>query len=132
VDKFETPSINSQDMLTVYLSKGRSSHKYCFVCHAKNSNKTILRVKNDARFEILTKTNIFIVEGSRLCNHLDEKGFVIERDLHKINPIDGKVNFDENTIKELIKYFIETKNKSQFFNQFSSSNSIGNNSLKFI
>ena len=67
-----------------------------------------------------------------MCDHLDEKGFVIERDLHKINPIDGKVNFDENTIKELIKYFIETKNKSQFFNQFSSSNSIGENSLKLI
>jgi hypothetical protein len=133
VDNFETPSINSQDMLTVYLSKGRSSHKYCFVCHAENSNKTLLRVKNDARLKILAKTNIFIVEGSRLCeDHLDEKEFVIERDLHNINPIDGKVNFDENTIKELIKYLIETKNNSQFFNQFSSSNSIGENSLKLI
>lgn len=133
LDNTETSIINSQDRLAVYLSKGRSSHKYCFVCHAENSNKKLIRVKNDTRFDILAKTNIFIVEASRLCeDHLDEKGFIIESDLQKINPIEGKVNFDENSIKELIKYFIETKNNSQIFNQFSSSSSIEDNSLKII
>jgi hypothetical protein len=43
-----------------------------------------------------------------------------------------RVNFDENKIKELIKYFIETKINSQFYNQFSSSNSVEKNSLKLI
>ena len=50
--------------------------------------------------------NIFIVKGSRLCRcHLDEKGFVIEKDLFLVQSFDGEVTFDENSINELIAMY---------------------------
>ena len=119
-----------EEKVDLSIPKGNSSHKYCFVCHAKN--KKMVTLKSNPRYEILAKTNTFIVKGSRLCSsHLDEKGFVIEQDLTSIKPI-GIVNFDEEGIKELIENFQLSKNSSQIFSQFSASNPIQENSLKLI
>ena len=49
------------DNVSTRLQKGRSSHKYSFICNEKNS---LMRIKDDARFEVLAKSNIFIAEES--------------------------------------------------------------------
>ncbi len=75
-----------------------------------------MRIKDDARFEVLAKTNKFIAEGSRLCRfHVDEKGFIDESNLKLIKPINGVVNFDENSIKQLILNLRDAKCSSQIF-----------------
>ena len=79
--------------------------------------KRLSVIDSNSRFDILAKTNIFIVKGSRLCRcHLDEKGFVIEKDLNLVQSIDGEVTFDEisiknslqclNNLKQVVKYLV--------------------------
>ena len=121
-------SITVINKVSVKLSKGISSHKYCFICHENNG---LLRIKTDPRFDVLAKTNIFIAEGSRLCPcHENEKGFVNDADLKLIKSIHGVVNFDENSIKQLICNLKEAKYESQIFFQYSSSSPIQEDILK--
>jgi hypothetical protein len=113
------------------LSKGYSSHKYCFVCRAKDKNMVI--IKSNPRYEIFSKTSIFIIKGSRLCSsHLDEKGFVKGKEMYRIKSINAKINFDTIAIEELLKNFQSAKNESQIYSQFSSSSPIQDNALKII
>ena len=110
--------------------KGNSSHKYCFVCHAEKNK--MVTIQSNPRYEILAKTNTFIVKGSRLCrSHIDEKGFVFEQDLALIKS-SGTINFDEEGIKELVDHFQLSRNSSQIFSQFSPSSPIHDNSLRLI
>ena len=120
---------DSNNTTSVSLLKGNSSHKYCLVCKAQN--KPFTTIKPNSRFEILAKKNIFIVKDSRICSHhLDEKGFVTEECLNLIEPIDGIVNFNENSIKELIQNFTEAKSSSQIYAQFSTLSPICDDSLQ--
>jgi hypothetical protein len=53
---------SSKESIRLKLSKGYSSHQYCFVC--RSNQKRIVTVQSDARYEIFSKKNIFIIKGS--------------------------------------------------------------------
>ena len=73
------------------------------------------------------------MKGSRLCRcHLDEKGFVIEKDLNLVQSIDGEVSFDENSINKLIVMYKQSKTSSQIFSQYDSTSPIQDDSLQMI
>ena len=97
-------NLSANRFLIVTRINWTSSHKYFFICHKEWKRWTV--INSNSRFDILAKTNIFIVKGSRLCRcHLDEKGFVIEKDLFLVQSFDGEVTFDENSINELIAMY---------------------------
>jgi hypothetical protein len=129
-DETSTTTV-SQDTLKINMQKSYSSHKKCFVCRS-DKNKLKL-ITNEAALNFLAKTDIYVVNGSRCCHsHLDEKGFLNNDAIKLIKPIVGDVVFDENSIKDLIKSFQNSKSKNQFYTQFESSSPLEDDSLKLI
>jgi hypothetical protein len=91
------------------------------------------KISQEAIYDILAKTNIFIIKNSRICaSHLDEKGFLVDRCLNDIIPLEGSVFFYENYVQELIENLIESKKRSQLFCQYSRLNPIEENSLRLL
>ena len=99
----------------------------------KSDKKKMCKISQEAIYDILAKTNIFIIKNSRICaSHLDEKGFLVDRCLNDIIPLEGSVLFDENYVQELIENLIESKKRSQLFCQYSRLNPIEENSLRLL
>ena len=88
-------------------------------------------MNQEAIYDILDKTNIFIIKNSRICAfHLDEKGFLVDRCLNDIILLEAIVLFDENYVQELIENLIEKRSK--LFCQYSRLNPIEENSLRLF
>jgi hypothetical protein len=132
-EKITTTSVSIEitQKIEMKLNKGYSSHKKCFVCKA--SDKKMVVIHSQSRYDIFAKVKIFIVKGSRICaDHLDEKGFINANCLGLKEPINEVVIFDEESIKELIDNFQSIKTSSQLMNQFSQSSPIEENTLQLI
>ena len=80
------------------MQKSYCSHKRCFVCRSDKNKLAV--ITNETAHNVLAKTDIYVVTGSRCCNsHLDEKGFLNPDAIKLIKPIVGDVEFDEIPLK---------------------------------
>jgi hypothetical protein len=75
------------------------------------------KISQEAIYDILAKTNIFIIKNSRICgSHLDEKGFLVDRCLNDIISLEGSVfllGLKKNEFLYIFGYVNSKLNNSQ-------------------